>query len=69
MAEVFVVRNLTSAVKNFVARNATNQTQRATICAILRSFSLTLEKEESKLLILETITEVTKYDPNTRNGS
>ena len=69
MAEVSVVRNLTSAVKNFVARNATNQTQRATICAILRSFSLTLEKEESRVLILETITEVTKYDPNTRNGS
>lgn len=69
MAEVSVVRNLTSAVKNFVARNVTNQTQRATLSAILRSFSLTLEKEESKLLILETITEVTKYDPNTRNGS
>lgn len=69
MAEVPVVRNLTSAAKNFVARNVTNQTQRATVCAILRSFSLTLEKEESKLLIIETITEVTKYDPNTRNGS
>jgi hypothetical protein len=62
MAEISVVKNLTSAVKNFVARNVTNQTQRATICAILRSFSLTLEKEESKLLILETITEVTKHD-------
>lgn len=69
MAEISVVRNLTSTVKNFVARNVTNQTQRATLSAILRSFSLTLEKEESKLLILETITEVTKHDPNTRNGS
>ena len=62
MAEISVVKNLTSAVKSFVARNATNQTQRATLSAVLRSFSLTLEKEESKLLILETITEVTKHD-------
>lgn len=62
MAEVPVVRNLTAAVKNFTARNVTNMTQRATICAILRSFSLTLEKEEAKLLVLETITEVTKHD-------
>jgi hypothetical protein len=66
MAEVSVVRNLTSAVKNFTARNVTNKMQRATICAILRSFSLTLE-EESKLLVFETITEVMKYDQDKRN--
>jgi len=62
MAEVSVVRNLTKATKNFLAMNVTNRTQRATINAILRSFSLTLEKEESKLLVLETISEVAKHD-------
>jgi hypothetical protein len=62
MAEVSVVRNLTRTVKNFLAMNVTNRTQRATINAILRSFSLTLEKEESKLLVLETISEVAKHD-------
>lgn len=63
MAEVSVVRNLTKAVKNFLAMNATNRTQRATISAILGNFLRTLEEEEAKLLILETISEVIKHDP------
>jgi len=60
--ETQIVRNIADAAKRFVHLNTTNRTQRSTLCAVLKSFSLTLEDKKHKDIVTEAIMEINKDD-------